>query len=544
MKKTLWAICLTIVLSFASFAFSGCGVITDVGTISWVKEPAKVYTLNETETLSFEFKAEVKQKPYNVKYPGSEYDKEVVVSNFTTKTVGTRTATVKFKELSLEFTYKVVDGKFADGTGSSVDPYIVETAEHFQNMLDQKSFNYYKLGKSIDLTGKALRMANAGQDAEDKDAWVGEIDGAGFTVSGISEVRTPDDKAINKYNEVFGRVARNNEKFVLKNITFDFASTGKSATMGLVTSNSINGVLEFNNVKLTGYINAANSGNSNISPYVSFLQRSLPGKVAPPLKSVTFTGCENNIKILNAYATSLVAGFASAQSTFTAGSVKFVNCKFGGLIEGSYQQGAGAFFANNNTDKNACTFTGCSVAAGAVIVKTAGRGLANAADVVYNCGNVCFKGETVVNGITGTVNVNANLKDVTITINDTTIECSVAGVTDIENYKIYAVGSMDYGNGKGGAFRYVQPAVEGAIANGKLTQTLLKIRSDATGTTTNTDATYGSDLIVKNGDVLTYYCGTVCKSINVTKAKVVVVAYKAGVAVAIGTTSASVNLAA
>lgn len=103
---------------------------------------------------------------------------------------------------------------------------------------------------------------------------------------------------------------------------------------------------------------------------------------------------------------------------------------------------------------------------------------------------------------------------------------------------------MDYGNGKGGAFRYVQPAVEGAIANGKLTQTLLKIKSDATGTTTNTDATYGSDLIVKNGDVLTYYCGTVCKSINVTKAKVVVVAYKAGVAVAIGTTSASVNLAA
>ncbi len=545
MKKKIWAICLTLVLALAAFAISGCSLFNDVGTISWVKEPAKVYSLNETDKPSFELKAELTGKdPITVTYPNGNYDSQIEVKNFTTATVGTRTATVTFEKLTLSFSYKVVDGQFADGSGSSVDPYIVTTADHFQHMLDQKSFNYYKLGRSIDLTGVALRMANAGQDATNDQAWVGEIDGAGFTVSGISEVQTPDGKAINKYNEIFGRVARDSEKFVLKNITFDFASTGKSATMGLVTSNSINGVLEFTNVKLTGYVNAANSGNSNISPYVSFLQRSLPGKVDAPLKSVTFTNCENEIKILNAYATSLVAGFASAQSVLPAGSVKFTNCKFAGLIEGSYQQGAGAFFANNNTAKDYYVFSGCTVAEGAKIIKTAGRGLATSADAVYNCGNVCLKGETVVDGITGTVAVNEELKDVTIAINGVTIECSVAGMADVDDYKIYAVGSMDYGNGKGGAFRYVQPAIKANIVDGKLTQTLLKIKSDDTVNKTTDTATYGSDLIVNENGVLVYYCGTVCKSINVTKAKVVVVAYKNGVAVAIGTTATSVNLAA
>lgn len=545
MKKKIWAICLTLVLALAAFAISGCSLFNDVGTISWVKEPAKVYSLNETDKPSFELKAELTGKdPITVTYPNGNYDSQIEVKNFTTATVGTRTATVTFEKLTLSFSYKVVDGQFADGSGSSVDPYIVTTADHFQHMLDQKSFNYYKLGRSIDLTGVALRMANAGQDATNDQAWVGEIDGAGFTVSGISEVQTPDGKAINKYNEIFGRVARDSEKFVLKNITFDFASTGKSATMGLVTSNSINGVLEFTNVKLTGYVNAANSGNSNISPYVSFLQRSLPGKVDAPLKSVTFTNCENEIQILNAYATTLVAGFASAQSVLPAGSVKFTNCKFAGLIEGSYQQGAGAFFANNNTAKDYYVFSGCTVAEGAKIIKTAGRGLATSADAVYNCGNVCLKGETVVDGITGTVAVNEELKDVTIAINGVTIECSVTGMSDVDDYKIYAVGNMDYGNGKGGAFRYVQPAIKEKITEGKLTQTLLKIKSDDTVNKTTDKATYGSDLIVNENGVLVYYCGTVCKSIDVTKAKVVVVAYKNGVAVAIGTTADSVNLAA
>ncbi len=544
MKKKIWALCLTFVLALATFALSGCTLFGNVGKIEWVKQPAKVYSLNDTSGLSFEFAATLANgDKVTVKYPEDKDKYNIVISNFTTSSVGQRNATVTYEKLTLSFAYKVVDGKYADGTGSAADPYVITTTTHFQNMLNEKAFHYYKLADSLDFTGKAILMANAGQDATNADAWVGELDGANYTVSGISEVRTHDNKAINKYNEMFGRVGRETEKFALKNITFDFASSGNSATAGLVTSNAVNGVLEFDNVKVTGYINAANSGNSNISPYVSFLQRSMPGSVAAPLKSLTLNNCVNDIKILNAYATSLVAGFASAQSVLPAGSVKFTNCKFAGLIEGSYQQGVGAFFANNNTAKDYYVFSGCSVDTSAKIIKTAGRGLDNSAATVYNCGNVCLQGETEVNGITGTINVDDTLKAVNIKVEGLNLECSVDGVV-ADDFKIYAVGSMDYGNGKGGAFRYVQPAVKSNITDGKLTQTLLKIKSDATKETANDDSTYGSDLIVLDGGVLTYYCGTVCQSINVTKAKLVVVAYNDGVAVAIGAYKNAVNLAA
>lgn len=546
MKKKIWAICLTLVLTLAAFAISGCSLFNNVGTISWIKEPAKTYTLNETKKPSFTLKAELKgQNPVTIVYPNGEYDSQIKIDNFTTATVGTRTATVTYEKLTLSFSYKVVDGKFADGTGKSEDPYIVNTAGQFQNMLDQKSFNYYKLGRSIDLTSVALRMANNGQKAKSAEAWVGEIDGAGYTVSGISEVQTPDGKAINKYNEIFGRVARDGEKFALKNITFDFASTGKSATMGLVTANGANGVLEFTNVKLTGYINAANSGNSNISPFVSFFGRKLPetDKQAP-LKSATFTNCESELQILNAYATSYVTGFASAQFDFAANTIKFVNCKFAGLIEGSYEKGAAAFFANKFTNKALLTFTGCTVADSAKIIKTAGL---DKTDAVYNCGYVCLAGVTEIDGITGKAAadlVDVSLKAVTIDkVEGTKLECHVEGV-DADDYKIYAVGKMYYDDVNSGAFRYVQPAVAGTIdATGKLTHTLLKIKHDTSVNKTAKDATYGSDLIVNENGVLVYYCGTVCKSIEVTDSTIVVVAYKDGKAVAIGT-AAGINLAA
>lgn len=540
MKKKIWAICLTLVLALAAFAISGCSLFNNVGTIEWVEKPATEYSLGDTTGLKFSFKAELKDpaKTVTVCYPEDKDKYTIEVNNFTTATVGTRTATVVFEKLTLAFSYKVTDKKFADGTGSSVDPYIVNTAGQFQNMLDQKSFNYYKLGRSIDLTGVALRMANNGQKATSAEAWVGEIDGAGYTVSGISEVQTPDGKAINKYNEIFGRVARDSEKFVLKNITFDFASTGKSATMGLVTANGANGVLEFTNVKLTGYINAANSGNSNISPFVSFFGRKLPETDnQAPLKSATFTNCESELQILNAYATNYVAGFASAQFDFAANTIKFVNCKFAGLIEGSYEKGAAAFFANNYTNKALLAFTGCTVADSAKIIKTAGLGKT---DAKYNCGYVCLAGVTEIDGITGKAAadlVDVSLKAVTIDkVEGTKLECHVEGIV-ADAYKIYAVGSMKYANGNGGAFRYVQPAVAGTIDNtGKLTHTLLKIKSDATtAAPANEDTTYGSDLIVNENGVLTYYCGTVCKSIDVTNATIVVVAYnKEGKAVAIG----------
>ena len=147
-----------------------------------------------------------------------------------------------------------------------------------------------------------------------------------------------------------------------------------------------------------------------------------------------------------------------------------------------------------------------------------------------------MKGETVVDGITGTVAVDKNLKAVKFDkVEGTELQCHVEEIV-ADDYKIYAVGTMKYKNGNGGAFRYVQPAVENTIdaTTGKLTHTLLKIKYDATVNKTTEKATYGSNLIVLENGVLTYYCGTVCESINVTNATIVVVAYKEGKAVAIG----------
>lgn len=543
MKKKIITLCMVLVLALSAVVMTGCNLVYNVGTIEWVQKPATVYSLNETEKPSFTIRAQIeKQDPVTITYPNGEYDSKITIKNFTTATTGTRTATVTYENLTLSFSYQVIDGEFAGGTGSEIDPYVVTTPKHFQNMLNQKSFKYYVLGNTIDFAGKYIKMANNGQDATDAEAWTGVIDGNGYSLTGISEVRTPDDKAINKYNEMFGRVARANEKFVMKNLTVAFASTGASATMGLVTSNGTNGEIEFENVKLTGYINAANSGNSNISPFVSFLERTLPGKVQAPLKSLTLKNCESDLKILNAYATSIVAGFASAQSfVLPTGSVKFENCKFNGLIEGSYQQGAGAFFANNDNKKNdALAFTNCTVGENAKIIKTAGRGLSNSEAAMYNCGNVALYDVTTADGITGEVAVDSqSLKDAAFTVADGVLTCEIEGAV---KYEIYAVGTMTYENGKGGAFRYVQPATAAELKTG---YTLLKIKSDATGTTENTVTTYGSNLIVNENGTLVYYCGTVCQSINVKTAKLVVVAYnEAGTAIAIGTSATTVNLAA
>ena len=276
MKKKIITLCMVLVLALSAVVMTGCNLVYNVGTIEWVEKPATVYTLNDTTGLKFSIKAEIDKTTDVYSYPGQE---GITVKNFTTATVGTRTATVTYENLTLSFTYTVIDSKFAGGTGDEADPYKVSSPAQFQNMLDQKTFAYYVLTNTIDFSGyDALRMANNGQDATNAEAWTGIIDGNNYSLIGISTVLTPDGKAINKYNEVFGRVARGNEKFVMKNVTVAFASTGASATMGLVTSNAENGEIEFDNVKLTGYLNAANSGNS------TFLRLYLSWKEVCPVK--------------------------------------------------------------------------------------------------------------------------------------------------------------------------------------------------------------------------------------------------------------------
>ena len=555
MKKKIWAICLTLVLALAAFAISGCSLFNDAGTISWVKEPAKVYSLGDTTGLSFEISVQIKgtDEIQTVKYPENT---AIVVKGFSTSKVGTFTATVTYEKLTLSFSYKVADGKFTDGTGTASDPYIISTNGQFQEMLNQKTFKYYKLANDLDFTGKTIKMANKGAAATDAEAWVGELDGNGYVVKGISDVRTPNGEVSNKYNEIFGRVSRDGQKFTLKNITFNFASQGTSATMGITTCNGMNGIVEFNKVNVTGYLNVSYSSNTNIGVYMSFVQRYLPDgdKPTATLQSLTFTDCKNDIKVLNAYGAYRVAGYAAGMTLIPDNAVKFTNCEFSGLIEGSYDMGASAFFTNyyggSKNATGAYVFSGCKVShkeGEYNIIKTAGIG---SNDVKYGCGNIAIYANGVIanvveSGITGEVAINSDIKVVNVQVGtDLKLDCSVVDGT-ADNYRIYVLGGMTYDNGKGGVVRLEQPVdttklVDGAIVK----QDLLKIKySDADAPAVDGEIKYGSPLIVNNNGTLVYYGKTVCASIDMTKTTIVVVAYKNGKAVAIGTAK-NVNLAA
>lgn len=546
MKKKIITLCMVLVLALSAVVMTGCNVIYNIGTIEWVEKPATVYTLNDTTGLTFSIRAEVGGTTDVYSYPGHE---GITVKNFTTATVGTRTATVTYENLTLSFTYQVIDGEFAGGTGTEVDPYKVSSPEQFQRMLNQTSFKYYVLTKSIDFSNYALKMANKGQKATNEEAWTGVIDGNGYSITGISRVLTTDGQEINKYNEIFGVIGNANEKFVMKNLTVDFASTGASATMGIAFRNGDGAQIEFENVKLTGYINAENSTNSSIAPFINFINRkSATGEVSN-LKSLTFKKCESDLKILNAYANNVVSGFAAtmAGGNISTAAIKFDNCKFNGLVEGSYAMGVGAFFTCSSDDGfkvSSLSFSNCTVGADAKIIKTAGL---NSTAPKYNCGYVAtLAGPASSTEIRGK-EVGALVDDVktisNLTVNAETLQVT-ANVEGAVKYAIYAVGEMSYTDttGKGGAFRFVQPVKD--VTNGALDYPLKKIKYSDKDAPTNNDTTYGTNLIMEDGDNLVYYGKSVCMAIDVTKATLVVVAYNAkGNALAFAQYATKVNLA-
>ena len=534
MKKKIITLCMVLVLALSAVVMTGCNLVYNVGTIEWVEKPATVYTLNDTTGLTFSIKAEVGGTTNVYSYPGQE---GVTVKNFTTATVGTRTATVTYENLTLSFTYTVIDSKFAGGTGDEADPYKVSSPAQFQNMLDQKTFAYYVLTNTIDFSGYALKMANKGNYLTDSnEAWTGVIDGNGYSITGISKVLTTDGQEINKYNEIFGVIGNANEKFVMKNLTVNFASTGASATMGLALTNGTDAQIEFENVKVTGYMNAGNSGNSNIAPYVAFLNRKATGN-AFGLKSLTFKKCESDLKILNAYANHYVAGFASAQgATFATGAIKFTDCKFNGLIEGSFEIGMGAFYTSKGKESD-LIFSGCTIGENAKLIQTVGIGVDNAK---YTCGNVSLNGGKTLPGITGEVVVDNSLNSIDLSVDGLNVTATVANA---DRYEIYAVGSMAYEGKSGGAFRFVQPA--DANENGQLEYTLKRIQYSDADAPANVNAKYGTNLIMEDGNDLVYYGKSVCKSIDVSSVDIVVVAYNAeGKAIAITRYATKLNLAA
>jgi carbon monoxide dehydrogenase subunit G len=78
-------------------------------------------------------------------------------------------------------------GDFAGGTGTAIDPYLIETADQLDNMRDAylDAGTYFKLIADIDLSGYAATGWNSIGDSDTP--FYGHFDGEGHTISGLTD---------------------------------------------------------------------------------------------------------------------------------------------------------------------------------------------------------------------------------------------------------------------------------------------------------------------------------------------------------------------
>ena len=344
-KVALLALCALMVLT-GVFIFSGCDK-GDVTGIQFKTKPADTYYKGEGE-LQFVLSVTIKGQddPMEITYPGT--DTGITVEGFSNATVGTFTATVKYDDFALEFTYSVIEktSEFAGGTGSAQEPYLISNFEQFQNMLNKVNVKYYyKLTADIDFSGKTVKQPT--RDNNDAgNYFTAEIDGNGYSLLNVDDIVGPDGKEFSKMNELFGQVG----DFKLKNITVNFASTGSYSVTGLVTSGFGECDVVFENVKTTGFIDAVNCSNTSIGVFVMQAQRR--GN-----HTTTFVNCTNETNILNSTMITYVSGFANTQSENAR--ISFENCVNKGKIEGANTACAG-FVVFANKSPAAVTFKNCS----------------------------------------------------------------------------------------------------------------------------------------------------------------------------------------
>ncbi|MBQ9481628.1 MAG: hypothetical protein IJU84_05655 [Clostridia bacterium] len=551
MKKKITSLLVIVALALGTLALAGCSWF-EANTISFVNPPATTYILGETANL--EFTIEVN----GVNYEYSKNAELITVENFSTSSVGTKTATVTYdNKFKLQFTYTVLDGRYAGGSGTETDPYLVSTREQFQNLLDETSFKYYKLTRSIDFAGFALRQANAGTGKSDKRddndtnyqnrVWTGYIDGSGYALLHIGKVFTSKGEPQDKYGELFGNIGSKTGSFVMKNITIDYASTGDSACNGLAYGNGKDATILFENVKFTGYIDASSSSSTVVSAALNYAGRNKIDGKTQAFKSVTFRNCENSVNILNSYNANYVAGYFAGNNGIYDSTVSFENCTFDGIIEGAVSyQGAFAVQDKNADGKttfktsfaNQFTFSNCRILENAKLyVSTNG---------VSNTGAIRIVGYDGTS-VTGVTAVKADFVDSTtlqsLTVSaptSTTKVTTVINVSGVEYHhlKIFVCGSMKHDDREGkpsGTFRFLHPTPEKGTDG---SYQLYKIKYVAGEVPSNANALekgFANSRFNVVEDTANYYGEGTCTGVDMSNCTVIVVAYdNTGRAIAIG----------
>lgn len=548
----------------------GCNFdLLTIEKIQFIDKPQTTFALNEQ--LSFKIEAVYtsqsgEKKTVYVKYENNSlsYDDgagaqtaEIKISGFDTSFTGTRTAKIVYDGLSLSFDYTVIDddGNFGGGDGTQYNPYLVSTVRHFQNMLNAKSFKFYKITNDIDFTGVVLQSANAGCDITlvndgvetggkypenlKTKAWAGVIDGQigttayNYTLKNLGAATKYNGKPANKDNELFGCIASStNGRFEMKNLNIEFASTeGYSPVFCIASNNGYDAEISFKNVHISGYQNYGLCGTS----WVGVFMNKLDYNPEAPCKSVLFENCTSTVQMMNTYPrTSAVSGFVTVHGKGGIKSLKFKNCTFGGRIEGSGQNSIGVFTTVSNQGTNytktpemaqayvdsAFKYENCKILSSAEIISNVG-------DRVYPTVHSTTGTSLTKSGVDVENTIDTSITQLTLTVDKQNNQISVTpdnSVADkIVGYKIYIQGTMTT-LGKGGTFTYAMPSTI-ALVGGKLTaQPLLTIECNPDSNAVFENSTYGSKAIGLVGDRLVYNCKGVCETINVKSATLTVVA--------------------
>lgn len=263
------------------------------------------------------------------------------------------------------------------GNGSSIDPYIIRTAEDLDHVRDELTASY-KLQSDIDLTS----YDNWNPIGTSANAFEGQLDGAGYTISGMTIVSSAD------YIGLFGYVL---EPATIHNVRLENVNITSSNTnshyvgglVGLANSSSVSNYYMLDRISITGEIHGngfSTGGIVGLSTYIAL--GNSDAHVSIYSNGYTYigglVGYNNNSIIEQSYATGDVSssrnagglvgysgGSSNVRNSYATGHVTGVsNAAIGGLIgagnsgtvENSYATGtvtrdnglAGGLVGDNN----------------------------------------------------------------------------------------------------------------------------------------------------------------------------------------------------
>ena len=330
-----WLIAVLAVLA-AAMVLTGCS-LKEVKSLTITNPPATTYEVGTTPTIDFTVKA-VMDDDTTKTLTYDEYKSVLKLTGFSTEEVGTFTATITYRNVSVTFDYEVVPsgetGDFAGGVGTETNPYIINTVEQFLKIGEEAySSKYFKLSADLDFTNYIIDsettpyyITSAWPDFpwySHIGCFSGTLDGNGYK---IMNVKASEEVASGFFTLL--------ENATIKNLSY-YSEGGVS--LGVMSK----GNTLFENVDCYG--SAFFTGGNNQGAFLTYNDGAL-----------TMINCDNYMNLLGV--SSYVGGFIGQPSW--SESLTMIDCNNYGKITGIK---AAAFFANANNGaytKN-ITMTNC-----------------------------------------------------------------------------------------------------------------------------------------------------------------------------------------